>query len=92
MAPERVNLLILHQLGGELYQIEHKRHTISSWTTNLFLKNHIRKEVVALQDRFKDKDRDLAQQRKVLKAYEEERSFILRFLSALFALLNVREV
>jgi mobilization protein bmpH len=58
----------------------------------LFLKNHIRKEVVAQEDRFKDKDRNLAQQRKELKAYEEERSFIQRFLSALFALLNVREV
>lgn len=53
-------------------------------------KNDIRKEVVVLQDRLKDKDRELAQERKELKAYEEERSFIQRFLSPLFALLNVR--
>ena len=55
-------------------------------------KNDIRKEVVVLQDRLKDKDRELAQQRKELKAYEEERSFIQRFMPPFFALLNVRKV
>lgn len=55
-------------------------------------KNDIRKEVVILQDRLKDKDRELAQQRKELKAYEEERSFIQRFMPPFFALLNVRRL
>lgn len=53
-------------------------------------KNDIRKEVVILQDRLKDKDRELAQQRKELKAYEEERGFIQRFFNKFFLLLNIR--
>ncbi|MDY3852041.1 MAG: hypothetical protein SO013_04005 [Prevotella sp.] len=48
-------------------------------------KNDIRKEVVVLQDILKDKDRKLEQQQKELKAYEEERSFIQRFMPPFFA-------
>lgn len=55
-------------------------------------KNDIRKEVIVLQDRLKDKDRELAQQHKDLKAYKEERSWIQRFLPSAFSLLNVRRV
>lgn len=48
-------------------------------------KNDIRKEVIILQDRLKDKDRELTQQQKALKAYEEERSFIQRYMPPFFA-------
>lgn len=55
-------------------------------------KNDIRKEVVVLQDRLKDKDRELEQRQKELKAYEEERSFIQRYMPPFFALLNIRRL
>ena len=55
-------------------------------------KNDTRKEVIVLQDRLKDKDREFEQQHKELKAYEEERSWIQRFLPSAFSLLNVRRV
>lgn len=55
-------------------------------------KNDIHKEVVVLQDRLKDRDKELAQQRKELKAYEEERNWIQRYLPSAFSLLNVRRV
>lgn len=55
-------------------------------------KNDIRKEVIILQDRLKDKDKELSQRQKELKAYEEERSFIQRYMPPFFALLNVRRV
>ncbi|KGN85647.1 MobV family relaxase [Porphyromonas gulae] len=55
-------------------------------------KNNIRKEVVVLKDRLKDKDRELEQRQKELKAYEEDRSFIQRFMPPFFALLNVRRL
>lgn len=53
-------------------------------------KDDIRKEIVVIKDRLKAKDKELEQGQRELKAYEEERSFIQRFLSPLFALLNVR--
>lgn len=55
-------------------------------------KNDIRKEVVVQQDRLKDKDRELEQRQKELKAYEEERSFIQRYMPPFFALLNIRRL
>ena len=55
-------------------------------------KNDIRKEVVVLKDRLKDKDRELEQRQKELKAYEEERSFIQRYMPPFFALLNIRRL
>lgn len=53
-------------------------------------KSDIRKEVIALQDTIQSKDKVLAQKQKELKAYEEERSWIQRYLPSSFALLNVR--
>lgn len=53
-------------------------------------KAEIRKEVIHLEDTIKQRDRSLAEQGRVIKAYEEERSWVQRYLGSVFALLNIR--
>lgn len=53
-------------------------------------KAEIRKEVILLEDTIKQRNKSISAQECIIKAYEEERSWVQRYLGSVFALLNIR--